>query len=328
MSSSTDLRGLPGRPEWADGAEFDESGCPTRSWVARGLSWWVNPRCSQPDLRQLRAAVSGKHVLITGGSFGIGRATAHLLASAGAVVFLVARSKGKLGQTVDEIRSSGGRAHAAATDLSNVQAVEDLADTVLREFGRVDIVINNAGKSIRRSVLLPRDHFFDFQQTMFVNYLGPVRLLLLLLPHLRARKTGHIVNVSTIAVRLPPAARWAAYQASKAAFDIWLRSVAHEFKPDGIRVSSIYMPLVHTRMSAPTPIFRSLPGLSPAEAANVIARALIRKNKYVAPWWLWPVEMASVIFRWPSDWTMQWLYRLTHDSESAKRDVAPSQEGG
>ena len=144
-----------------------------------------------------------------------------------------------------------------------------MAEWALAQEGHVDVIVNNAGKSIRRSVELSYDRFHDFERTIGVNYLGPIRLLLALLPAMRARGAGHIVNVSTIGVLLATGRRAGrAYQASKAAFDVWLRSAAPELRTDGVTATSVYMALVHTRMSAPTPIFRHVPGLSAEQAAG------------------------------------------------------------
>jgi NAD(P)-dependent dehydrogenase (short-subunit alcohol dehydrogenase family) len=128
---------------------------------------------------------------------------------------------------------------------------------------------------------------------------------------MRARKRGHIVNVSTIGTRVPPVPRWAAYQASKVAFDVWLRSVALEARTDGVTTTSIYMALVYTRMSAPTRIFRYLPGLEPDEAADLVARAIVERPRTIAPWWLAPAELASDAARAPLEAAMSWLYRMT-----------------
>lgn len=292
-----------------------------RSFASQVLSWFVNPGHRAPNRQKLAAQLGGKHILITGASFGIGEATAYQLAAAGAVVLLVARSEKKLNQIVNEIRSTGGRAHAYPADLTDMAAVDHLVRAIEQDLGHVDVVVNNAGKSMRKSISLSYDRFHDFERTMAVNYLGPVRLNLALLPELRSRKTGHLVNISTLGVRLPPAPRWAAYHASKAAFDCWIRSVAHEIRADGVQVTSIYMPLVYTRMSAPTPIFQKLPGLYPAEAANVIARALLTKKESVGPWWIWPVEIESVVFRWLFNWAHRLLYHMSSDSKSALESV-------
>ncbi|MGC1853123.1 MAG: SDR family NAD(P)-dependent oxidoreductase, partial [Solirubrobacterales bacterium] len=244
----------------------------------------VNPP-SAIDEGELRAAVAGKTVLVTGASYGLGEATARRLGAAGATVLLTARSAERLEEIAVEIRAAGGAAHAHPADLTDIASVEALAEWVLDAHGHVDIVVSNAGKSIRRSVELSYDRFHDFERTIGINYLGPVRLLLALLPSMRARGEGHIVNVSTIGARIAPGPRWGAYQASKSAFDIWLRSVAPELRGDGVTATSVYMALIHTRMSAPTPIYRHVPGQTPEQAAATICRAIVQRPRSIAPWW-------------------------------------------
>ncbi|WP_245547127.1 SDR family NAD(P)-dependent oxidoreductase [Nocardia brevicatena] len=251
---------------------------------------------SRPTEESLRGAVAGKVVLVTGASHGIGKASARKLAAAGAVVPLVARSRPELEQLAADIAADGGTAHAYATDLTDMDAVDLLGRTLLAEYGHIDVVINNAGKSIRRPIAESYDRFHDFTRTIDINYLGPVRLLLTLLPHMRARRQGHIVNVSTWGVLMPPSPRWSAYFASKAAFDVWLRSVAAEIAGDDVTTTSVYMPLVHTRMSAPTD-FSRIPGLTIDEASDLISHAVTAKPRDIAPWWAVRVQAWSAVHR-------------------------------
>lgn len=295
---------------------------PRQALPTRVASWLLNPG-GAPRAAKLRAAVAGKTVLITGASFGIGEATARLLAAAGAKVLLVARSRDQLELVASSIRALGGLAEVYPTDLTDTDAVAALGKQLLAAHGSIDIVVNNAGKSIRRSVALSYDRFHDFQRTIGVNYMGPVRLLLALLPEMR-RRGGQIVNVSTFGVRVPPGPRWGAYQASKAAFDTWFRSMGIEVRGDGVATTSVYMPLVYTRMSAPTPSLRGLPGLYPEQAAGLIARAIVRRPRAVAPWWLGLAELASVFFRRPLDWLMGVFYRRSTDSPRAMGILPPT----
>ncbi len=289
----------------------------------RAIAWFTNPHGLNND-QKLAKAVGGKIVLITGASFGIGEATAKRMASAGATVLLVARSADKLEQVAATIRAAGGTAYTYTADLSEPEHAKTLIADVLREHGHVDVLINNAGKSIRRSIALSVDRFRDFERTMAINYLGPVQLVLALLPSMQARKQGHIVNISTWGVRTLPGARWAAYQASKGAFDTWLRSVAMEVKVDGITTTSIYPAIVYTRMSAPTPWMHLLPGMTTEDAAHVIERAIVDKPEEIMPPWLHSLVLASVVFPTPMRKGMELIFRLTKDSdasvESAHRD--------
>jgi NAD(P)-dependent dehydrogenase (short-subunit alcohol dehydrogenase family) len=255
-----------------------------------------------PSAERLRAAVAGKVVLVTGASYGIGRATACELARAGATVLLVARSGDQLEELAAELRAAGDSAVAYAADLTDLDgAVPTLAERILAEHGPPDVVVNNAGKSIRRAIDRSYDRFHDFTRTSDLNYLGPVRLLLALLPGMRARGSGHVVNVSTVGVLLPPAPRWSAYQASKAAFDTWLRAVAAEAHGDGVTATSLYMALVHTRMSAPTDDFNLVPGLSPEEAAGLVCRAIVERPVAIRPWWATAAALIDTAARGPSD---------------------------
>ena len=285
--------------------------------VAKAVDKIVSPtRVSNPD--RLRAAVSGKTVLVTGASYGLGEATAHKLGAAGATVLLVARSADKLAALAASINAGGGRATAYPADLTDLTAVAALAKRLIENHGPMDVVVSNAGKSIRRSLHLQYDRPQDFERTIGVNYLGPVRLLLGLLPAMRRRGSGHIVSVSTIGVRTPPAPRWGTYLASKSAFDVWLRSVAPELCADGVHVTSVYMTLMHTRMSAPTPILRRMPGLSAEQAADIVAKAIIERPRTVQPLWVWPVEISSMLLPGPLQVGMRLLYRFTTDSRSAQ----------
>lgn len=251
---------------------------------------------SRASEESLRTAVAGKVVLVTGASHGIGKASARKLAAAGAVVLLVARSRPELERLAADITADGGAARAYPTDLTDMDAVEDLGRTLLADYGHIDMVISNAGRSIRRPISESYDRFHDFTRTIDINYLGPVRLLLAVLPHMRARGQGHIVNVSTWGVLMPPSPRWSAYGASKAAFDVWLRSVATEIARDDVTTTSVYMPLVHTRMSAPTD-FRRIPALTVEEAADLVAHAVTAKPRAVAPWWAVRVQAWSAVHR-------------------------------
>src|ERR1700758_702958 len=252
--------------------------------VGKAVDLLVNPpRVSDPD--RLKSAVSGKTVLITGASYGIGEVTTRKLAAAGATVLLVARSADRLEEGAASIAAAGGRAVPYPTDLTDEARVAALTKQLTENHGPPDIVVSNAAKSIRRSLRLQYNRPHDFQRTIDTNYLGPIRLLLGLLPEMRERGAGHIVNVSTIGVRMFPTPRWGTYIASKGAFDMWFRCVAPELHADGIDTTSVYMGLVHTRMSAPTPSLRRMPGLLPYEAADIVAKAIIERPRKVQPRW-------------------------------------------
>lgn len=263
------------------------------------------------DSERLRELVSEQTILVTGASFGIGEALARRLGAAGARVLVAARTAEPLDKLVSEIEAAGGQAQSYILDLTKSEQVDQVSQQILSEHGSVDVVVHNAGKSIRRSLHKSLDRAHDFERTMAVNYQGPVRLQLALLPSMIANKSGHIINVSSVGVRIPPAAYWAAYTSSKSAFDIWLRCGAPELKNDGIDCTSVYLGLVHTRMSAPTEAYASMPGLTADQAACVLCRALIKRPRSVQPWWLVPVYGLSA----PLEPLAEWL-----QSRMLKRD--------
>ena len=230
----------------------------------------------------LEAAVGGSTAIVTGASSGIGEATARMLGAAGATTVLVARSTQRLDTLRHEIEVAGGRACVHPADLADPAAVARLVEGVQRCHGQVDLLVNNAGHSIRRSIGLSYDRFHDFERTIDVNYLGPVRLVLGLLPGMRARRRGHLVNVSSLGV-LFGAPRFSAYLASKSAFESFLRCIAPEVRGDGVAVTNIYMPLVHTPMVEATQVYRLLPGLSAGQAAERVCRAVVERPRRVAP---------------------------------------------
>ncbi|GGO31283.1 SDR family NAD(P)-dependent oxidoreductase [Deinococcus humi] len=251
------------------------------------------PACR--DLRPLVAAVRGKAVLITGASYGIGEATARLLASCGAEVILLARSGERLEVVAAEIRGAGGQTSVYPLNLTDLEAVRAVASQIAANHPRIDAIISNAGHSIRRPVLdsTERD---DLGRLLAVNFSGPAALLLALLPRMVAQGGGMIVNVSSASAMPPGIPRWAAYQGSKVGFDLWLGSVANELHGRGVRVSSVYLPLVRTRMIAPTRAYRFAPALTPLEAAQSVVYPLVQPMRRVAPWWLKGQQVATLLF--------------------------------
>ena len=222
------------------------------------------------------AALKGKTVVITGASSGIGLVTAVQVAKAGAVPILIARGKDKLESTKALIESQGGKAYAYGCDLSDLQAIDALTEQLSGDFERIDYIVNNAGRSIRRSLKLSEDRFHDFERTMQLNYFGAIRLVMGLLPKMRNQKSGHVVNISSIGVLTNPP-RFSAYVASKAALDAWSNVVSSELVGDGVSFTSIHMPLVRTPMIAPTKMYDRFPTISPAQAAAKVVTALVDK---------------------------------------------------
>jgi short-subunit dehydrogenase len=262
------------------------------------------PSCR--SIKRLKAKLEGKTVLITGASFGIGEATALLLAQAGAEVLLIARTADKLAQLVDHITQQGGKAAAYPVDLYRVSEVPTLMATIQAAHPRIDVVICNAGKSIRRPILQSAQRN-DLGRSLALNFTSPATMLLELLPRMVAQGGGQIINVSTVSVKQPAAPRWGTYQGSKTGFDVWLRSLASELRPNKVWVSSVYLPLVRTRMIAPTQMYARMPALSPLEAAQAIAYALVKPVDRVAPWWLWPSELLALCLQTPINRALSYL---------------------
>jgi NAD(P)-dependent dehydrogenase (short-subunit alcohol dehydrogenase family) len=261
----------------------------------------------------LEKAVAGKTVLLTGASSGIGEAAAVRLGEAGARVLLVARSRDKL----EELAAGAGDAHALPCDLSDMDAIDELIQRVLADHGRVDVLVNNAGKSIRRSIHLSYDRFHDFERTMQLNYLGPVRLTLGFLPGMRERGSGQLINVSTTGVyfRVP---RFSAYIASKAALEAFSDCIAAEIGRDGVQVSSLQMPLVRTPMITPTKIYRTMPSLSPEQAAEWVVDAIVHRPRRMGTHLGNMAAIADVVSPGPMGAVRSAGYRLVPDSRAAR----------
>jgi short-subunit dehydrogenase len=230
--------------------------------------------------QSLHDAVKGHPVLITGASSGIGEVTALEIGKAGGTVLLVARTREKLETVAEEVRELGGTAHVHPCDLSDTDDIDRMAEEVLAAHGHVDILINNAGKSIRRSVDRSYDRFHDYQRTMALNYFAPVKLILNLLPVMREQGSGHIINISTIGLQVNTP-RFAAYLASKAALDAFSRSIGPEIVGDGVHITTVYMPLVRTPMIAPTKAYDRLPVASPEDAAAMVGEAIRKRPKRI-----------------------------------------------
>ena len=203
-------------------------------------------------------------------------------------------------------------------DLSDLEDIERLAEEVLDEHGGVDILVNNAGRSIRRSVEASYDRFHDYERTMQLNYFGALKLILAFVPGMRERKKGHIINISSIGVQTNTP-RFSAYVASKSALDAFSRCVAPEVVGDNVKFTTIYMPLVRTPMIAPTDIYKAFPTLTPEEAAQMIAYAMIDKPKRKATRLGTFGEVLYALSPKTVDQVMNTAYGLFPDSKAAKK---------
>jgi NAD(P)-dependent dehydrogenase (short-subunit alcohol dehydrogenase family) len=296
------------------------------TYAANLWDYWA--RNLDPDLakdRSLAGALAGRFVLITGASSGIGRSAALKVAAAGGVPLLVARGRDKLEELKAEIEDAGGTAHVHPCDLSSLEAIDDLVAEVLKEHGRVDMLVNNAGRSIRRSVALSYDRFHDYERTMQLNYFGAIRMILGLLPSMTDNRSGHIVNVSSIGVQTNPP-RFSAYVASKAALDAFTRIVATEVVGRGVTFTTIHMPLVRTPMIAPTKIYDSFPTITPDEAADMICEALRSKPKEINTRLGTFGEVAYALAPKAVDQVLHLAYRTFPDSTAAKGEKEPAPE--
>ena len=284
--------------------------------------WDYWERNLDPELfvdRSLEGNVSGKVVLITGASSGIGKVSALRLAEAGGHVLLVARSAEKLEETAAEIAELGGIATIYQADVSNLEDCDRLVEKVLENHGFVDILINNAGRSIRRSLELSYDRFHDFERTMQVNYFGAVRLTMGLLPSMSASKRGHVINMSSISA-LAPSPRFSAYVASKSALDAWTRAAAVEYSDRNVRFTTINMPLVRTPMITATAIYDSMPVLTPDQAGDMVVNAVINKPKRIASQLGIFLQVLTAVAPKFTEVLMNTVFRMFGDSAAAKGD--------
>ncbi|MBL8286844.1 MAG: SDR family oxidoreductase [Rubrivivax sp.] len=271
--------------------------------------------------RSLRGQVAGKVVLVTGGSSGIGLATAHKFAEAGATTIICGRDPDKLDEACAEAKAKGHAFIAYPVDLAEMADVDRFVALLLEKHGGVDFLVNNAGRSIRRAIESSYDRFHDYERTMQLNYFGCLRITMGLLPAMVARKKGHVVNISSIGV-LTNAPRFSAYVASKAALDAWTRCASSEFADQGITFTTINMPLVRTPMIAPTKIYNNVPTLSPEEAADMVAQACIDKPVRIATRLGMFGELLHATVPRVAQIVMNTSFRMFPDSSAAKGDKA------
>jgi NAD(P)-dependent dehydrogenase (short-subunit alcohol dehydrogenase family)/thioester reductase-like protein len=246
--------------------------------------WDYWERNLDPDLfidRSLAGKVKGKVVVVTGGTSGIGEATAYKLAEAGARVIVVARDPEKAVPVMEKIKAMGGDARFISCDLSDLSSCDQLVATVLAEYGTVHYLVNNAGRSIRRGIANSYDRFHDYTRTMQLNYFACLRLIFGFLPAMVKQGGGQIINISSIGV-LTQAPRFSAYVASKAALDAFTGCAASEFHDNKVFFTTINMPLVRTPMIAPTKMYNNVPVLSPEQAADLVVEAIVYKPVRIA----------------------------------------------
>jgi NAD(P)-dependent dehydrogenase (short-subunit alcohol dehydrogenase family) len=282
--------------------------------------WDYWERHLDPDLfidRSLRGHVEGKVVVVTGGSSGIGEATALMMAQAGARVAIIARDPEKLEEAVRFIRDDGGEVHGFSADITDEESCKKVIKDIEKEMGAVAILINNAGRSIRRGISASYDRFHDFERTMELNYFGSLRMIMGLLPGMEKRHRGHVINISSIGV-LSNAPRFSAYVASKAALDAFSRCASAEFSDTGVFFTTINMPLVRTPMIAPTKIYDNVPTISPEEAAAMVKQAVIYKPQRIATRLGIFAQVLHAVAPKVSEIVMNSAFRMFPDSAAAK----------
>ncbi len=275
--------------------------------------------------RSLPDAVSGRTVMITGASSGIGKAAALEIGEAGGTMLLVARRRDQLQEVADEIDELGGVAYVHTCDLSDTDDIDRMCAEVLEQHQSVDVLVNNAGKSIRRSVDRAYDRFHDYQRTMQLNYFAAVKLILNLLPTMRERGSGHIINISTIGLQMNTP-RFSAYVASKAALDAFSRSIGPEVINDGVHITTVYMPLVRTPMIAPTKIYDRFPTLSPKDAGHIIAEAIRKRPKRIATTLGTIGQLTYAVAPGAQDLIVNRAYHLIPEGDQKQPDHEPTPE--
>jgi NAD(P)-dependent dehydrogenase (short-subunit alcohol dehydrogenase family) len=224
-----------------------------------------------------------KRILLTGASSGIGESAAEEFARLGATVVVAARRKDLLDAVVGRIEDRGGTAIAIACDLSDMDAVDALAAEVEERLGGVDILINNAGRSIRRPLAQSLERWHDVERTMVLNYYSPLRLIRGVAPGMLKRGDGHIINVATWGVFSEASPLFSVYNASKAALSSVSRVIETEWAPKGVHSTTLYYPLVATPMIAPTKQYEGLPALTSQEAAGWMITAARTRPVRIAP---------------------------------------------
>jgi NAD(P)-dependent dehydrogenase (short-subunit alcohol dehydrogenase family) len=243
----------------------------------------VAPRLLLHRPAQQVVDLDGKRILLTGASSGIGASAAAKLARRGATVVAVARRADLLDELVERITAAGGTAIAMPCDLSDMDAVDELVKDVEARLGGVDILINNAGRSIRRPLTESLERWHDVERTMVLNYYAPLRLIRGLAPGMLERGDGHIINVSTWGVLSEASPLFSVYNASKAALSAVSRVVETEWGRRGVHSTTLYYPLVATPMIAPTKAYEGMPALTPDEAAEWMVTAARTRPVRIAP---------------------------------------------
>ena len=302
-------------------AALQESGIacpPLASYAPRIWDYWereMDPALHQR--RNLEECLQDKIVVVTGASSGIGRDVALRIGAHGGRVLALARTRETLEALAAEIEAGGGACQVYPVDLSDMDACDRVVADILKDHGHVDILINNAGRSIRRSVALSYDRFHDYQRLMQVNYFGALKLIMGFLPSMCERKQGHIINVSSIGVQAG-AARFSAYISSKAALDTFSRALACEIHGDNVHVTTVYMPLVKTPMIAPTRLYENMPTMDVGLAAEMVITPILTRPKTVTTRLGTFAEVLNALVPKMADRIQNLVFRIVPESAAAK----------
>lgn len=212
-------------------------------------------------------------VLLTGASSGIGAATAHELARRGHSLVLAARRAAALEQLAATINASGGHALAVPTDVLDNQQITQLVQQAIAHFGRIDVLINNAGVAVKHHAGNPSDEQIDL--VMGTNFIAPLRLTRAVLPQMIERKSGQIINIGSVASYVPAPSQ-ALYNASKHAIRGWNDTLRRELQRKGINVSLVSPGFIRTDM---TRAMQALPMPGPTIIARGIASLIARPRR-------------------------------------------------
>ncbi|WP_028111067.1 SDR family oxidoreductase [Ferrimonas futtsuensis] len=304
---------------------------PLRDYAGVVWDYWErNLDPNRMGSRTLEQHIEGKVTVVTGASSGIGRALAIRLASAGAKVMLVARGMEQLKEVEQEILAEGGEAYSYNCDLNDLELCDQVIDRIHEEHGAVDLLVNNAGRSIRRSLKLTYDRFHDFERTMQLNYFSPVRLTMRALPKMVEAGGAHVINISTIAVLGGSAPRFSAYVASKAALDAWSKSAGAEYCEHNVAFTNVHMPLVRTPMIESSPMYKFAPTLSPDEAVAMIEEAILEQHVEVNTAIGSAMRAANILAPKLYELLMSTTYKMFPDTAAAQglpeEEVKPTPE--
>jgi short-subunit dehydrogenase len=245
----------------------------------------------------------------------IGEAFALRAAELGARVILVARREEELERVARAVRERGAEAHVVVADLSTLEGCDATVEETLQKIGGVDVLVNNAGHSIRRSLVESLERWKDVERLFQLNFMAPVRLVRGFLPGMRERKDGVIVNVLSAGTHMATP-RFGVYTSSKAALSQFSNTLAAEHAHENIHVLCAYLPFVRTPMMGATGLFDETSAMTPERAAEWMIEGVARRERMVAPRAFRGFYMTNFIAPRQSARLLNLLYRIWSDSPS------------